>query len=131
MILKEGIQRKEQKQQLRTQLSALLASAILVAAFALLMGQSQIGGRKKAGKGPMPTYLTESKQQPETAAFQTLDINIDVKGRQKLDEKSRQAGREGLLQTDEDSWVKAALNDGQSWQPIKLRLKGDSNQVQK
>ncbi|MEO0472318.1 MAG: right-handed parallel beta-helix repeat-containing protein [Bacteroidota bacterium] len=125
MILKKGFRREQQKQQLRTQLSALLASAILVAAFVLLLGQSEISGRKKVRKEPLPTYLSEHQLPPEKAAFQTLDLNIDVKGRQKLDEKSRQAGREGLLQTDEDSWVKAALNDGQSWQPIKLRLKGD------
>ena len=54
-----------------------------------------------------------------------LELNIDQRSWNQLEQKRQDALRSGLLQTGSDDWVDARLRDGEWQREIKLRLKGD------
>ncbi|MEZ4848793.1 MAG: right-handed parallel beta-helix repeat-containing protein, partial [Bacteroidia bacterium] len=61
----------------------------------------------------------------DPAAFQTLSLQIDFKGQQKLERKKREAIEMGVHMASEDDWVSAVYTEGENLVPVKLRLKGD------
>ncbi|MEO1628457.1 MAG: CotH kinase family protein, partial [Bacteroidota bacterium] len=66
-------------------------------------------------------------EEKEPQAFQAprLEIKLSAKQYAKLDDKRKQAFRDGVLLSDEDSWAKGKLLVGGEELPIKTRLKGD------
>ncbi len=60
-------------------------------------------------------------------AFEPSQLALQVRNKnmRKLQDKRDEAFENGILMTDEDSWVKASLADGEEIVPVKIRLKGD------
>ena len=54
-----------------------------------------------------------------------LSIIVDTSGFIKIQEKRKQAFRDGILQTSDNDWVKGIVSDGSDLMEAKLRLKGD------
>ena len=71
-------------------------------------------------------FEPKSQEVPDDpAAFQTLALQIDYKGQQKLERKKQEAIKMGVHMASEDDWVRAVYGEGERLVPIKMRLKGD------
>lgn len=81
--------------------------------------------------GQQPVYFDDfkiEKIEPEYEHFrpQKLQIKLEEKAFEKLQQKRKEAREKGILESGDDDWVKGSLAvDSLNAVPIKLRLKGD------
>ncbi|MDX2245238.1 MAG: hypothetical protein SF052_00565 [Bacteroidia bacterium] len=115
----------------QSHLATWLVSGGLLAVFVLLLAfgtGNRAASQKTIPAPPDTTTKTGSMPlvvAPDPAAFQTLAVQVDFKGMQKLARKKQEAIRQGVLTTQEDDWVDGVFSEGEALIPLKMRLKGD------
>jgi hypothetical protein len=97
----------------------------LIALLILLVGYANRGNTDSSDKVEEIFSPETFEVAPDQAAFQTLDLQIDFKGQQKLERKKREAIEMGVHMSSPDDWVSAVYTEGEILTPVKLRLKGD------
>ncbi|MEZ4773923.1 MAG: right-handed parallel beta-helix repeat-containing protein [Bacteroidia bacterium] len=114
----------------QSQLTTGLVAGGLLAVFVLLLAFGS--GNRAAGKKSIQvlpnvpdTMVSPAISSPDPAAFQTLAIQVDYKGMQKLRQKKQEAIEKGVLMSNDEDWVDGVFSEGESLVPIKMRLKGD------
>jgi len=83
--------------------------------------------------GQFPVYfddleirlLPKEEQWTTQLGFKAINLEIKDKNWDKIQQKRSEAFRKGILESEDDDWVKAQLIDSVQQIPVQLRLKGD------